>query len=133
MRNSAYTPGTNALIERVRSARNLLEWWNATNPAEEENTRLAIDTRKWLAHLTVDVPKLNDNARAYALGDETPSQTPQLPGRNDTTVPVTVYDVGAPLSQDKDAQDGGADAENKGTDSIPRIGSDRFVQHGRHK
>jgi hypothetical protein len=45
---------------RVELATTLLEWWLATNPAEDRQTRLAKDTQAFLEGRTPDTPDIRD-------------------------------------------------------------------------
>jgi len=53
------------ITKKLMEARLLLEWWDATNPAEDYHTKLAIDTRRFLAGEDVEVPKIPKNACDY--------------------------------------------------------------------
>jgi hypothetical protein len=48
-----------ALQERIEQATRLLGWWNGSNPGEDYNTKLAVNTRAFLAGENVDVPALS--------------------------------------------------------------------------
>jgi hypothetical protein len=47
-----------AVVERLEQAVRLLQWWDATNPPDDRDTRLAVQTRAYLSGQSVDVPEL---------------------------------------------------------------------------
>jgi hypothetical protein len=109
------------LVKRLRQARRLLEWWEATNAVEDRDSGLAVDTRKWLSYLEVDVPAIIGNDLLYAnVEDDEPSPPPPQPGRSDTTVLSLAHELHhAQLRKiDPDAL---PDDHHKRNDSTPRI------------
>lgn len=51
------------LYERLETARRLLLWWEATNPPDDRQTRLARDTQLWLAGGSPDVPDIDEERK----------------------------------------------------------------------
>ena len=58
-RDNLYTE--NEKVEtRLETARRLLSWWEATNPADDHDTRLSVNTREFLAGGLPQVPTLEE-------------------------------------------------------------------------
>lgn len=117
------------LVERQKQARRLLEWWEETNHPEDRDSGLAIDTRKWLAWLTIEVPEYTTGNDLYAGIEDEGSSSPPPPkqGRSDTKV----HDPSCERCHDlsRMAQSGvDLDDESRSTASNPRTHSDTSGQ-----
>jgi hypothetical protein len=44
------------LAQRLQIAMRLLQWWDATNPPDDRETKLARDTRAFLAGVDIELP-----------------------------------------------------------------------------
>jgi len=119
------------LLERIRQARRLLEWWEETNHPDDRDMQLAVDTRKWLSFLATDVPPLlTDSDRLYANAedDQTSSPPPPQLGRSDTTALSLAHELHhAQLRRvDPNAL---PDDHHKSNDSNPHIDGDILARH----
>ena len=56
------------LAQRLQTAIRLLEWWDATNPPDDRGTRLARETRAFLAGEQIEMPP-----RPHGRLDEAPT------------------------------------------------------------
>lgn len=129
------TPGTKRIIERNRQARNLLEWWEATNDPADKHTKLASDTRKWLAHMPVEVPKLetvsNDSYVCDLLPNDESSRIPPQQGHSDTTALSHAHELHHALLRKIDP-DGLPDEHHKSNDSIQNTDNGSSFLHASH-
>jgi len=116
------------LGDRLVLARKLLVWWEATNHPDDQDSGLAIDTRKFLAFFDVEVPDLTDSALLYAnVVDDEPSQLPPQPDHTDTTVLSLAHELHHAQLR-RMSPDGLPDDHHKKTDNTPRTDDDSSVQ-----
>jgi hypothetical protein len=125
-----YERANKHLVQRLRQARRLLEWWEETNHPDDEDSGLASDTRHWLAYMEVDVPPLlTDSDRLYAnVVDDEPSQPPPEPGRSDTTALSLAHELHHAQLRRIDG-DALPDDHHRSSDSNPRIDGDILSRH----
>lgn len=124
MTTPVLTPGTKRIIARNRQARLLLEWWEATNDPADRSTRLASDTRKWLAHLPTDVPSIDSALAVDYESDLTPAPLPLPLGHNDTTAQSDAHELRH--AQLRMIDEGGPpDEDHRSSANIPHTESDK--------